>query len=75
MEDASRENVKYIEIRFAPLLHTQKGMSVKNIIEGIIEGIREAESIYDIKGNLILGCMRTMTSKEALLVIEEGNHL
>ncbi|HAU5021877.1 TPA: adenosine deaminase, partial [Clostridioides difficile] len=58
--------------RFAPLLHTQKGMSVKNIIEGIIEGIREAESIYDIKGNLILGCMRTMTSKEALLVIEEG---
>ncbi len=50
-------------------------MSVKNIIEGIIEGIREAESIYDIKGNLILGCMRTMTSKEALLVIEEGNHL
>lgn len=72
LEDASRENVKYIEIRFAPLLHTQKGMSVKNIIEGIIEGIREAESIYDIKGNLILGCMRTMTSKEALLVIEEG---
>ncbi|HBF2807762.1 TPA: adenosine deaminase [Clostridioides difficile] len=72
LKDASRENVKYIEIRFAPLLHTQKGMSVKNIIEGIIEGIREAESIYDIKGNLILGCMRTMTSKEALLVIEEG---
>ena len=72
LEDASRENVKYIEIRFAPLLHTQKGMSVKNIIEGIIEGIREAESIYDIKGNLTLGCMRTMTSKEALLVIEEG---
>ncbi|HBF8684128.1 adenosine deaminase [Clostridioides difficile] len=72
LEDASRENVKYIEIRFAPLLHTQKGMNVKNIIEGIIEGIREAESIYDIKGNLILGCMRTMTSKEALLVIEEG---
>ncbi len=24
LEDASRENVKYIEIRFAPLLHTQK---------------------------------------------------
>ncbi len=72
LEDASKENVKYIEIRFAPLLHTQKGMSIKSIIESIIEGIREAESIYDIKGNLILGCMRTMTSKEALLVIEEG---
>lgn len=47
-------------------------MSVKNIIEGIIEGIREVESIYDIKGNLILGCMRIMILKEVLLVIEEG---
>ncbi|NMS91181.1 adenosine deaminase [Clostridioides difficile] len=72
LEDANKENVKYIEIRFAPLLHTQKGMSIKSIIESILEGIREAESIYNIKGNLILGCMRTMTSKEALLVIEEG---
>lgn len=72
LEDASKENIKYIEIRFAPLLHIQKGLSVKSIIESVVEGIRDAESLYDIKGNLILGCMRTMTSKEALLVIEEG---
>lgn len=72
LEDASKENLKYIEIRFAPMLHTLKGLSVSEVIESIIEGIREAEKKYEIKANLILGCMRTMTVSDAIYVVEEG---
>ena len=32
----------------------------------------KAEKIYDIKGNLILCCMRTMSEEDAILVVEEG---
>ncbi|MPM46383.1 Adenosine deaminase [bioreactor metagenome] len=72
LEDASNENLKYMEIRFAPLIHTLNGLSVSEVIESIIDGIKEAEEKYPIKANLILGCMRTMTLDDAIYVVEEG---
>ncbi|WP_312474117.1 adenosine deaminase [Neobacillus sp.] len=71
-EDAAQENVKYMEVRFAPLLHTVKGLSVDEIIESVIDGMKDAEAQFDIKGNIILSCMRTMSVESAFEVVEEG---
>ncbi|WP_040205149.1 adenosine deaminase [Neobacillus jeddahensis] len=71
-EDAAKENVKYMEVRFAPLLHTAKGLSVAEIIQSVIDGMRAAESQFDIKGNIILSCMRTMSVESAFEVVEGG---
>lgn len=71
-EDAANENVKYMEVRFAPLLHTAKGLTVEEIIQSVIEGMREAEGKFDIKGNIILSCMRTMSAESAFEVVEKG---
>jgi adenosine deaminase len=71
-EDAAQENVKYMEVRFAPLLHTAQGLEVKEIIQSVIDGIRDAEEKYDIKGNLILSCMRTMPVDRVFEVVEKG---
>lgn len=71
-EDAARENVKYMEIRFAPLLHLNKGLDIDDVIESVIDGLREAERLFEIKGNIILSCMRTMTVEDAKKVVEEG---
>lgn len=71
-EDAARENVKYMEVRFAPLLHTAGGLDVEEIIQSVLDGIRDAEKEYEIKGNLILSCMRTMSADRALEVVEKG---
>ncbi|PAB59133.1 adenosine deaminase [Anaeromicrobium sediminis] len=72
LEDASKDNVKYIEIRFAPSLHTQKGLSFGEIIESVLEGMKEGEEKFPIKSNLILSCMRTMSVEEAFKVVEAG---
>lgn len=72
LEDAAKENIKYIEIRFAPQLHTKKGLSIDNIIESVLNGIKRAENIYDIKGNLILSCMRIMSEEDGIEVVNEG---
>ena len=72
LEDAQKENVKYIEVRFAPLLHLNGGLSIEEVIQSAIDGINEAEKMYDIKGNIILCCMRTMSEDDAILVVEEG---
>ncbi|WP_281251600.1 adenosine deaminase family protein [Virgibacillus phasianinus] len=71
-EDATRENVNYLEVRFAPLLHTLKGLGVEEVIQSVLEGMREAESRYEIKGNIILSCMRTMSVESAFEVVEKG---
>ena len=72
LEDSAKENVKYIEVRFAPLLHIMKGLSICEIIESVIIGIRQAEEKYDIRGNVILCCMRFMSADSALEVVEAG---
>lgn len=72
MEDSAKENIKYIEIRFAPLLHTNKGLSSEEIIQSVLEGIKEGEKNYDIKGNLILSFLRHMPVETIYEVIEAG---
>jgi adenosine deaminase len=71
-EDAARENVKYMEVRFAPLLHTAGGLDVDEIIQSVLDGLKDAEMQFDIKGNLILSCMRTMPAERAFEVVEKG---
>lgn len=71
-EDAAKENVKYMEVRFAPWLHVEKGLNLKEVIESVINGMNEAEKKYDIKGNIILCCMRNMSASKAMDVINAG---
>lgn len=58
LEDAAKENVKYIEVRFAPIFHIKKGLALEEIIESVINGIKDAEKKYNIRGNVIISCIR-----------------
>ena len=49
------QNVIYAEIRFAPMFHTQKGLSYDEIIMAVLKGLN---SNRKIKTNLILCLMR-----------------
>lgn len=71
-EDSAKENVKYMEVRFAPLLHTSGGLEVEDIIQSVLTGMKDAEKQYEIRGNLILSCMRTMSAERAFEVVEKG---
>ena len=57
-EDAAEENVWYMEVRFAPSLHTAEGMSVDEVIQSTLQGLQKAEEQVDIKTGLILTAMR-----------------
>ena len=72
MEDASIENIKYIEIRFAPQQHKKEGLTTKEIIQSVLSGMKKEEKLYDIKGNYILSCMRHLSAESAMKIIEEG---
>ncbi|ADO84531.1 adenosine deaminase [Ilyobacter polytropus] len=72
MEDAAKENVKYIEIRFAPQLHTQKGLTIEEVISSVITGMKIGEKKFQIYGNIILCCMRNFDVEKAFEVVEKG---
>lgn len=74
LEDAAKDNVKYIEVRFAPILHIKGGLSLEEVIEGVIYGIKDAERKYDIKGNVIISCIRGLDLQHVFDSIEAGSN-
>jgi adenosine deaminase len=73
MEDNAKENTKYLEIRFAPLSHTNGGLSLQQVIGSVIAGIRLAEATFDIRANLILSYHRNIDEKDLYSVIDAGS--
>jgi len=42
-EDCARENVRYLEVRYAPMLHTRPGLRLTQVVEAVLrETIRRA---------------------------------
>ncbi|GEA50285.1 adenosine deaminase [Vibrio inusitatus NBRC 102082] len=74
-EDAAKENVKYLEVRFAPLLHINQGLTIEQVISSVVKGMQRAEQAYDIRGNYILCILRTMPKDDINQVIDEGAKL
>ncbi|WP_281561634.1 adenosine deaminase [Thalassomonas sp. RHCl1] len=71
-EDAAKENVKYLEVRFGPQLHQQQGLTFKQIIDSAVKGMRKAEKLYDIHGNYILSILRTFAKDKINDIIDAG---
>lgn len=57
----SEAGLKYVEIRMAPQLSTQKGLSQEEVVKTLIDAKIEGEKLYKIKSNLILCLMRGAT--------------
>jgi adenosine deaminase len=53
-EDAAKENVRYMEVRYSPILHQQKGLTLHNIVQAVLEGLRLAERKYSIRTGVIV---------------------
>ena len=73
-EDAARENVKYLELRFAPLIHLQGGLNIEQVLSSAIEGMKRAEKLFDIKGNFILSVIRSMPKDRINELIDVGTN-
>lgn len=53
VEDLANDGVVYAEIRFAPELHTAKGLSYEQVIDAVLNGFKEGESISAAAGRKI----------------------
>jgi adenosine deaminase len=69
-EDAHRENVRYMEVRYAPMLHTKRGMALTRVVEAVLDGLRRARETYGIKSNVILCGIRNISSESSYEMAE-----
>lgn len=58
-EDAAAENIRWLEVRYSPILHIQKGMKIMDNLEAVIRGMRKAERDFGIRGGVIVCGMRS----------------
>ncbi len=59
-EDNARENVRYLEVRYSPALHTEEDLPLMETVEAPLRGLARAESEYGIKTGIIICGIRNM---------------
>jgi adenosine deaminase len=60
------ENVIYAEIRFAPLQHTEKGLSAEKIVETVCKAFEMNSERTGIKAGLLLCTLRHFSEEQSL---------
>lgn len=69
--DAAEEQVKYLEVRFAPSFSTAEGLSICEILESVQQGLKEAEQEADIKTGIIVCGMRNLDMDTNLRMLKQ----
>jgi adenosine deaminase len=58
IEDMYDDGVVYAEVRFAPVYHTQCGLTQDQVVEAVIAGLERGEKTYGVEWGLIICAMR-----------------
>ncbi|MGM0574318.1 MAG: adenosine deaminase [Myxococcota bacterium] len=69
-EDAAAENVRYMEVRYGPILHTRKGMALTRVLESVLEGLSDARRDHGIESNVIVCGIRHIEPAQSIRLAE-----
>ena len=58
-EDLADDGVVYAEVRFAPELHIERGLSLDEVVETVLEGFRQGSARREITIGTLVTAMRT----------------
>jgi adenosine deaminase len=61
-EDAAAEGVRYIEMRYSPVLNTRHSLSLGDAVEAPLRGLERAQRDHGVIGRLIICALRNLPS-------------
>lgn len=67
---AARDGVVHAELMFDPQTHTDRGIPLAEVIEGLLSGMRAAEAQFGITSSLILSFLRHLSEEAAFATLE-----
>ncbi len=68
--DAAAENVIYIEIRFAPLLHTRLELKPRDVVAAVLSGMHRARDELGIDSGLILTALKQESTEHSIETVQ-----
>ncbi len=68
--DVAAQNVVYIEIRFAPILHLQEGLNLEAVVESVLRGLDQGRRETGTSFGVILCAMRHQDAAVSLEIAE-----
>jgi len=69
-EDAANENVRYLEMRYSPILHTDRDMRETDTIDAVLRGLAQAENDFNIRTGVIVCGIRSISPEVSLKLAE-----
>lgn len=74
IRSAAEENVRYIEVRFAPQLCTQQGLSVERVIEAVLQGLEAGQREFQVESQVIVCAMRHLSDEANLDMLRQARN-
>ena len=74
-KQAALENVVYIEVRFAPELSMDQGLTVPETIDAVCDGLRQAQEEFDIVAKALVCGMRQSDQEVTSRILAEANQV
>jgi adenosine deaminase len=59
-EDAAAEGVRYIEVRYSPVLNTREDLTMHQVVDATLRGLARAETDHGIRARIIICALRHM---------------
>ena len=69
-EDCAKENVRYVEVRYSPMLHTERGLRLADIVEAVLQGLRKGEHDFGVRSGVILCGIRSISPEASMRMAE-----
>ena len=69
-EDAAAENVRYMEVRYSPMLHTRGGLRLTTVVEAVLAGLWDAQKDHGLIANVILCGIRNISPESSVEMAE-----
>jgi len=70
VEDLAADGVVYAEIRFAPILHTARGLDLESVVDAVIRGLEAGSKATGMRFGVILCALRNMDPAISLEIAE-----
>jgi adenosine deaminase len=69
LEEAAKDGIQYLEVRFAPMLSVHETLSCKQVIESVVAGCKRGKEAFGVSSNVIVCAMRHHSEEQNMKLI------
>ncbi|MEE4358918.1 MAG: hypothetical protein V2I97_20785, partial [Desulfococcaceae bacterium] len=70
VEDVHKDGIIYLEVRYSPVLHTQKGMTEMQSVDAVLCGLKRGEKDFGVKSGVIICGIRSISPEVSYKLAE-----